>query len=310
VLILSRSAGESIKIGDNVTVTVLGTKYSQVRLGVEAPKSIPVHREEVYERIRMSHAPRNAHDHDVAGKRAVAAGRRITTADGGADDERIFALIATSGALSPVFRLCESLLQGRSARTFERDEALYEIGDTERTVFLILRGVVRTGTATELGQEITYHLRKDGDVVGELCVMEAVRRERAVALEHTEAIPIDFEEFVHTLTDQPRLLREVLTLLCDSLAEAYDQVYRVADDGILRGLIGVLRSLALSLGQPCGNLVEINAYLSHEELSQMVGARCERVSTALNSLQRAGFVQYTKRGHLLLDVQALERRRS
>ena len=308
MLILSRCAGESIKIGDDVTVTVLGAKHSQVRLGVEAPKSVPVHREEVYERIRMSNAPRKAHDLYGTGTRAAAAGRRVTTVDGSVHDDRIFALIATSGALSPVFRLCESLLQGRSARTFQRDEALYEIGDTGRTVFLILRGVVRTGTATELGHEITYHLRKDGDVVGELCVLEAVRRERAVALEHTEAIPIDFEDFVHTLTDQPGLVREVLSLLCDSLAEAYDQLYRVADDGILRGLIRVLRSLALSLGQPSGSLVEINAYLSHEELSQMVGARCERVSTALNSLQRAGFVQYTKRGHLLLDLQALERR--
>jgi hypothetical protein len=51
--------------------------------------------------------------------------------------------------------------------------------------------------------------------------------------------------------------------------------------------------------------VEINAYLSHEELSQMVGARCERVSTALISLRRAGLVQYTRRGRLLLAIDAL-----
>ncbi len=52
MLILSRRLGECVKIGDEVTVTVLGVRNGQVRLGVTAPKSVAVHREEVYERIR------------------------------------------------------------------------------------------------------------------------------------------------------------------------------------------------------------------------------------------------------------------
>lgn len=51
MLILSRHLGESVKIGDEVTVTVLGVKGGQVRLGFTAPANIAVHREEVYERI-------------------------------------------------------------------------------------------------------------------------------------------------------------------------------------------------------------------------------------------------------------------
>tara|TARA_B100001996_G_scaffold298022_1_gene238417 strand:- start:253 stop:462 length:210 start_codon:yes stop_codon:yes gene_type:complete len=51
MLILTRRVGESLRIGDDVSVTVLGIKGSQVRLGVNAPKSVPVHREEVYDRI-------------------------------------------------------------------------------------------------------------------------------------------------------------------------------------------------------------------------------------------------------------------
>jgi carbon storage regulator len=54
MLILTRRTGESVRIGDDVTVTVLGMKSGQVRIGVSAPKTIPVHREEVYERIRAS----------------------------------------------------------------------------------------------------------------------------------------------------------------------------------------------------------------------------------------------------------------
>ena len=52
MLILTRRVGETLMIGDDVTVTVLGVKGNQVRIGVSAPKNVPVHREEIYEKIR------------------------------------------------------------------------------------------------------------------------------------------------------------------------------------------------------------------------------------------------------------------
>ena len=53
MLILTRRVGESLMIGDEVNVTVLGIKGNQVRIGVNAPKDVAVHREEIYQRIQQ-----------------------------------------------------------------------------------------------------------------------------------------------------------------------------------------------------------------------------------------------------------------
>ena len=61
MLILTRRVGESVVIGEDVTVTVLGVKGNQVRIGINAPKHVAVHREEIFERIKSG---RGSNDKD------------------------------------------------------------------------------------------------------------------------------------------------------------------------------------------------------------------------------------------------------
>ncbi|HMM44564.1 MAG: carbon storage regulator CsrA [Pseudomonadota bacterium] len=55
MLILTRRVGETVMVGDEITITVLGVKGNQVRLGINAPKDVAVHREEIYQRIKHEH---------------------------------------------------------------------------------------------------------------------------------------------------------------------------------------------------------------------------------------------------------------
>lgn len=73
MLILSRRVGEVIMIGDNVTVTLLGIKGGQVRLGIDAPKQIAVHREEIYQRVKRESQELASKARPVTGPKEAAA---------------------------------------------------------------------------------------------------------------------------------------------------------------------------------------------------------------------------------------------
>jgi CRP-like cAMP-binding protein len=98
----------------------------------------------------------------------------------------------------------------------------------------------------------------------------------------------------------------MIDVFCRALKEAYAQINTLASDSTVQRLARILASLAKKIGQQSGSLIEIPTYLTQEEVAQMVVARRERISTALNFLRRQGMVQYTGRGHLMIDLSKLE----
>jgi carbon storage regulator len=82
MLILTRRVGETVMIGNDVTVTILGVKGNQVRVGVNAPRNVAVHREEIFERIK-----REEHDGDPASGARAASPRANGHNGNGVDHE-------------------------------------------------------------------------------------------------------------------------------------------------------------------------------------------------------------------------------
>lgn len=223
-------------------------------------------------------------------------------------DDSISRQAVVSTALVSIFRgnFCNLILPNGIRTTFKKYEVIYSVGDEQRMFFFLTDGFVKVGTITANGCEVIYDIRRGGDVVGELCVSERARPDRAVALEQTNAIGVPFEDVMKLLLTKPDMIALLMDVFCRALKEAYTQVNALAVEDTIHRLVKILISLATKLGRPVGSLVEIPTYLTQEEIAQMVAARRERVSTALNSLRRLGMVHYSARGHLVLNVSALE----
>jgi CRP/FNR family transcriptional regulator, cyclic AMP receptor protein len=213
-----------------------------------------------------------------------------------------------SAALVTVFRgkFCDTLLPNRLVSTTAKGSALYDAGDVDRQLFFIRRGVIKVGAVTDDGREVIYDLRKDGDVAGELCVCETPRRDRAVALEPTEWSAVPYEEILDSLQQNREALHEVFEAICRALSSAYDQVSLLSSGGTLERLVKVLLRLTRQVGRSSDGLVELDVYLTQEEISHMMASSRERVSVALNLLRDRAIVQYARGGHLLVDVHALQ----
>ena len=213
-----------------------------------------------------------------------------------------------SSALARTFRgkLCDVILRNRSVTTFEKGQLIYDAGEDNKTFFFLQKGFVKIGSITEGGHELIYDVRKAGDIVGELCASGPQRRDRAVALERTEAIAVPLNEVLDVAQKNRDLLQELVQIFCESLADAYDQLNRLAFNDTVHRLVRVLLQLATQMGQSSGQKTELSAYLTQEEIAQMVVARRERVSTAMNFLRNRGMVDYSHRGHLVFNLKALQ----
>jgi CRP/FNR family cyclic AMP-dependent transcriptional regulator len=216
-------------------------------------------------------------------------------------------LAPLASALAGIFRgrFCDILLRDRVPAPFAEDAVVYDLGETQRALFFVRSGVVKVGTITADGREIIYDVRKEGDVVGELCAFEPVRRDRAVVIERADLVSVTFHDAMDALSQHPAALQDFVEVFGGALAEAYEQLNSLANDDVMQRLVKTLRSLANKLGEAHGELIEIATYLTQDELAQMVVARRERVSTALNVLRQRGAVQYSPRGRLRVDMRAL-----
>jgi len=203
-------------------------------------------------------------------------------------------------------RLCQYLAE-LPPRQVAAGQHLYWIGNPAHGLFLVQSGLIKTSTISPEGEELTLRLFKPGDLLGELCVCGGGRREQAVALEASTVSEISMASLVARLRDDPETALEFATVVCDRLAEAYEQIESLSWDTVLYRLVRTLLRLANDLGEPSETGTRLAHYIRQEELAQLVGARREVVSGLLNRLRASGHISYSPRGAITVRRAGLQR---
>ena len=210
-------------------------------------------------------------------------------------------------ALSGCFRgkLCDQLMH-RPGRSVGKGELVYGLGDSAQSVFFLRRGFVKLTSLTEDGRELILRLHQAGEVFGELCHCTGERREQAVAMEDSEIVELNFDEFVaHLQNNRPAFLL-FLSNVAQQLSAAYDQIQTLSFSSTMERLVRTLGRLADEFGEPAGEWVRLTHYFRQDDLAQMIGARREVVSTLLNQLRDRGLINYARKDGLLLHRAGLE----
>ncbi|HXG93016.1 MAG TPA: Crp/Fnr family transcriptional regulator [Blastocatellia bacterium] len=209
-------------------------------------------------------------------------------------------------ALSSVFQggLCEKLT-ARPARTYDRDQIVYSMGDEAHSIYFLRRGLVKLTAISEEGREIILSVNKPGEIFGEFCLCDRKRNEMAMTMEPSEIVEIKFGDLIAHLQNNKDALYNFLVSVCQRLSRAYQIICEFSFDNLPERLAKVLLRLGDEFGRETERGVELEYYITQEELAQMVSARREVVSTALSRLRERGLVEYSRKGKLTINRTGL-----
>jgi CRP/FNR family cyclic AMP-dependent transcriptional regulator len=194
-------------------------------------------------------------------------------------------------------------------RQYRAGTTIFHRDDPGTTLHVIERGTVKLMLPSPEGREITVVLLGAGDFFGELALLDSgPRSASAVALEATETLTLERDQFVALLEAHPQVALRLLGVLGERLRRADDLI----GDLLFLDLPGRLAKLLLALADergsatPCG--IRIDLRLSQSELAAMVGATRESVNRCLNAYAERGILDFDRETITLRDPAVLRAR--
>ena len=180
-----------------------------------------------------------------------------------------------------------------AVQRFAPEETIFSKGDPGDSFYAILRGRVGIVTISEEGREILLNILDEGNVFGEIAVLDGKERTAsAVAMQVTDLVVVGRNEFVSFLESHPKLCIRLMTVLCERLRWTSDIIEDTVFLQIPHRLAKRLLTLAGTHGMPYRSGVKLTIRLSQEELGHMLGATRESVNKGLRSLQAKGVLCY------------------
>lgn len=189
-------------------------------------------------------------------------------------------------------------------RQFSRHEVIYFMDDPAEEIYLINSGRVKITRVSLSGKEKIIDIYETGDFFGELCLCENNHRaDQAVALNDVRVLSFKVSKLLEVIAKRPEAALELLMLFCQRLSEAQAQIETLAFDNIPRRLAKELLKMSRDDGEKVSNGIRIRQYLTHEELSQLVGTSREIITTVMNQFRQQGLVVYTRKSLVLNPVK-------
>jgi CRP-like cAMP-binding protein len=167
-------------------------------------------------------------------------------------------------------------------------------GDESDGLYCIVSGIVRILLTAEDGRELTVNLLEDGEVIGEIALIDGLQRSAgAAALTDARVIFIPHQPFLSLLETSSTLSRQVILMLCERLRATNELVNRAIFQDLRHRLLVLLRQLALIHGSVDPKAAVVDLELTQGTLAQMLGASREAVNKQLRALVREGRVAIT-----------------
>ena len=200
-----------------------------------------------------------------------------------------------------------SLQKLTTEKLYSRNEVIYFMGDSAEDIYLIQSGRIKITRVSLSGKEKIIDIYETGDFFGELCLCENSKRtDQAVALDDAKVLSFKISKLLQVISKDPGAVLELLMLCCQRLSEAQGQIETLAFDNIPRRLAKELLKMTREGGVEVANGIRVRQYLTHEEMSQLVGTSREIITMVMNQFRRQGLVVYTRKS-LVVDPAKTER---
>ncbi|MBX0329171.1 Crp/Fnr family transcriptional regulator [Oscillochloris sp. ZM17-4] len=193
------------------------------------------------------------------------------------------------------------------SQTFERGAMIFHQGSVGNTLYLIVHGQVRIYTSSQLGQEISVTLFRDGDFFGELSLLDGHERSAsAVAMRATSTLTLHRAAFLQAIRTYPEIAVTVLEQLSARLRHTNTYIEHLASTSAPQRVIRTLLDLADQHGVLEQGTTRIDLHLTQDDLASLAGTTRETVNRVLGGLREQGLIQIERARLSVLNLAQLE----
>jgi CRP/FNR family cyclic AMP-dependent transcriptional regulator len=219
------------------------------------------------------------------------------------DKRAVFARQELFAGLDP--RELERLVAYARTQRFKRGQTIFRKGDPGHSMMIVLSGTVKMAVPSRSGREVVLNTMHTSQGFGEIALLDGRDRSTdAVAVTDAEVLVLERREFVPFLKAHPEVALKLLEVLCERLRRTSEQVEDVIFLELPARLAKTLLRMAVS--EQGGTKPGVAVMITQKALGHLVGTSRESVNKQLQVWEGRGWIEITKGGVILRDLEALE----